>query len=178
MLIALPATRYRLLSVVLKKSYVISVVDAKSHLPVSEAVVTWQGKTGVTDADGKLRLGGVPVGQHELKLEKTHYQTFTETTLAAVWQNKDITVLIEPTGTWVPIKIVDQKTGEPVSGALLKAASTQVRTNERGEATIVLPPADVKQVGEIIAENYQTEQVTITINRIAIRDNTFEITQK
>ena len=176
LVIALPATRYQLLSVVLKKSYVISVVDADSHLPVSEATVIWQGKTGVTDANGKLRLGGIPVGRHELKLEKEHYKTYTDTTLAAVWQNKDITILIEPTGTWVPIKIIDQKTGEPVSGALLKAAGTQVRTNGRGEATIVLPPADIKQAGEIIAENFQTKQVIITISRITIRDNTFEIT--
>ena len=66
----LPASRYALLGLVLKKTYVVAVTDAKSHLPVSEVSLNYHGQTVKTGSDGKATFRGVPVGIAMLKATK------------------------------------------------------------------------------------------------------------
>jgi hypothetical protein len=75
----------------------------------------------------------------------------------------------------VPIKVINKITGKPIAGATLGVADTVVKTDERGEATAVLPPENDKIEGVIQSEGYNQQKVAVKISHLAIKENTFQI---
>lgn len=175
LLFGIPLTRYTLLGLVLKKTYVVAVTDTKSHLPVSEVELQYRGKTVKTDANGKAIFTKVAVGKAELKATKKYYKDTTLPMLVPLDPKNDFQVALEPTGRQVPFKAVNKLTGKPLAGVTLSAADTQAKTDENGEATIVLPPTSEKVEATVSADGYNQQKVTVVVSPLAVKTNTFQL---
>lgn len=171
-----PASRYGALGLVLRKTYVVSVTDGKSNLVVSEAEVEFRGKKYKTNAEGKAILTKIPVGKGSLKVTKKYYQDYSGSMLVPLDPKADFKLSLTPTGRQVPIKAVNKITGKPLAGAVLSVAETQVKTDERGEATVVLPPEKESLEGIIRADNYNEQKIVVEVSHLAIKKNTFNMT--
>lgn len=171
----LPTSRYTVLGLVLKKNYVIAVTDGKSNVPVSEVELSFRGKTAKTDADGKATLKGVPVGPGELKATKKYYSDSVSRVTMPIKSATDITIKLQPTGRQVPVHAVNKITGKPLAGATLDVAGAQAKTDDQGDATIVLPVDKDKLEGTISANGYNQQKVTVTVSHLATKQNTFQL---
>ena len=171
-----PASRYALLGLAIKKTYVVAVTDAKSHLPVSEVSLNYHGQTVKTGSDGKATFRGVPVGTAMLKATKKYYQDATLPMLVPLDPKTDFLVSLEPTGRQVPFKVINKITGKPLAGATLSVADTTAKTDENGEATVVLPPTADKMDATLAADGYNQQKVSMVVSPLAVKTNTFGLT--
>jgi hypothetical protein len=118
----------------------------------------------------------VAVGKARLEATKKYYATYTGPMLVPINPEADFKIDLAPTGRQVPLQVKNKITGKPIVGAVLNVAGTQVKTDEHGEATVVLPPEKVKQEAVLKAEGFNDQKVTVTVSHLAIKDNTFLLT--
>jgi hypothetical protein len=171
----MPVSRYKVLGVVIKRQIQIVVIDEQSNLPVSEAEILVNGQTVVTDADGAARTEKTKVGFTEVIVTKKYYDEQNFKILVPL-TGDDITRLsIKPNGRQVPVKAVNKITGKPVVGAVLSVLDTKVKTDENGEATVVLPPDNAEVDGLITADGFNQSRAKIKVNHLAVKENTFEL---
>lgn len=176
LIFGIPTTRYALLGLVLKKTYVVAVTDAKSHLPVSEVTLSYKGQTSKTGADGKATFKKVSVGKAELKATKKYYKDASIQMLVPLDPKDDFQITLEPTGRQVPFKAVNKITGKPLAGVTLSVSDTQAKTDDNGEATIVLPPSADKLEATVSADGYNQQKVSVVVSPLAVKTNTFALT--
>ncbi len=170
-----PASRYAVLGLVLKKTYSVVVTDAKSNLPVSEVELNYRGKSVKTGSDGKATFKNLPVGKSNLKASKKYYSQYEQPMLVPLNSGADFKVSLNPTGRQVPIKTVNKLTGKPLAGVVLSVADSQVKTDEKGEATIVLPPENSKLEGLVKADGYNDQKVQVVVSHLAVKENTYQL---
>ena len=174
-LLGIPTTRYAILGTVLKKDYVVAVIDSKSNLPVSEVEIHYKGRTAVTTPDGKARLRHVPVGPGNLTAIKKYYSDFNGIATVPLQSKTDFKVSLNPTGRQVPLKAINKINGQPVKGAVLKVADTQVKTDDKGEATVVLPPDKETLDGVLTSPGFNDQKVTVKVSQLAVKENTYQL---
>lgn len=172
---ALPVTRYKALGLVIKKPAIVTVVDSTTHTPVSNAVVIINGAQGKTDANGKARLRA-PLGKSRLTIEKKYFKTYTGTTFVGFKSPADIKVSLTATGRQVPITVVNLISGKAVSGAEIKVLDTTAKTNNKGEATIVLPTQAGRYRGNVSLKSFNTLQTEFVVTDRRVAANTVRLT--
>lgn len=171
---AIPATRYMILGLFIKKSVTITVVDSKTSSPVSSATVSLAGDTAKTDANGKAQVAA-GLGQRELKVTKRYYQDYTSSYMVG-FKAATTNVKFVATGRLVPVTVVNKISGKPISGIQIQAEGTTAKTNSKGQAEIALPAKAASYKGKIGGKGYNATEVTITATDKIVKANTFEIT--
>jgi len=173
---AVPATRYPLLAHVIKRSYLVTIVDSKTDTPVSGAKVTLGQQTATTDSKGDAILTA-KVGKRTLTITKQYYKDFSESIFVGITMTHNSSnVQLQATGRQVPIKVVNKITGMPVSNAEVKVLDTEAKTDADGKATIVLPTSSPTQSATIVAGGYNQASATVEITSRVVSTNTFSIT--
>ncbi|HVC36416.1 MAG TPA: hypothetical protein VNE40_03165 [Candidatus Dormibacteraeota bacterium] len=173
---AWPTTRYKLVGLVLKHNFSISVVDSTTGTPVSSATVQVDGKTAKTDGNGRVVLK-LPVGHSWLSVHKQYYKDSGQSILVPFLSSKgSYGVKLIATGRQVPIVVLDKITGQGVVGADIKVLTTEAKTGPGGLATIVLPTTTGTQTASIQMSNYNPAQVIITVTDKIVSANSFSIT--
>lgn len=171
---AIPATRYKILGLVVKKSVTITVVDSKTSSPVSNASVDLAGQTTKTDANGKAKISA-GLGKRNLTVTKRYYQTLDYTYFVGIKAVNSQFKLVA-TGRSVPVTVVNKITGKPISGAQVQSEDTNAKTNSKGVAEIALPTKAATYAGKIAIKGYNTTDITIAVTDKTVKVNTFEIT--
>ncbi|HVV25616.1 MAG TPA: carboxypeptidase regulatory-like domain-containing protein [Candidatus Saccharimonadales bacterium] len=172
--LALPVTRYKLLGLVIKKQVNVVVIDSKTNTPVSEAKVNLHGVSAATNADGKATLK-VPPGSTTLTVSKQYYKSYRAKTFVGLKAATKPKVKLVATGRQVPITVVNIFTGRPLANARITALKTTVKTNARGQATIVLPAAANTDSATISCKNYNTAKITIQVTNSVLPANSFKL---
>ncbi len=172
---AIPVTRYAVAGLVIKKDVNLTVVDSKTNIAVSGVEVTLRGKSAKTDGEGKATIKSVKVGRGQLHASKKYYKDYSQNVTVPLTKPKAIQVKLEATGRQVPLLVVNKVTGQNVAGATVKAADTEVQTDQNGEATIVLPADKSKETGIVSAKGYNNQPLEITIDQQAVKQNTFAL---
>lgn len=176
LILAVPLTRYKVLGLFIKKDFVISVLDSKTNKPVTETEISLSGKTTKTDKDGKATLR-VPLGKSTLKLNKKYYTEQTNSVFVGFSDSSNaFDAKLEATGRQVPISVVNKISKQPLANVVLDAAGTQIRTDEEGKATIVLPDGSPTVDGTISLDGYNQQNIKVTITEDKTENNTFGIT--
>jgi hypothetical protein len=175
-LFALPFTRYLLAGTVVRQQFSVVVIDRQTGKPVSSASVSLEGKTALTNNQGRANIR-TNVGNAKLEVSKKYYKSASRSVLVPLGKQKQATqVLLEATGRQVPITIVNKITGKPVANAFLKALGAEVKTDAHGQATIVLP-ADQNNIASTVGGNgYNTASVKVLVTSSVDPANTFQIT--
>lgn len=139
-LYAVPASRYGILGLVVKKEAVLAVVDTQTKKPVTQATVEVAGLSAKTDNDGKVVFKDVPVGEYQAKVTKKNYKDGTSSyTVPIFTASEQTTVNLEATGRQVLVTVTNLITQKPIENASLVADEVTAITDARGEATLVLP---------------------------------------
>ncbi len=175
LLLIIPFTRYAILGTFLKQDYNVTVIDRDSQKPVTSATVSFHGHTVKTDNKGKATLH-VPVGSGQLGIVKNYYKSLAADVTITISKPKPATYLLTATGRQVPVTVVNKISGLPVSKATVLAGGSQVQTDDKGEATIVLPASKTQVDGQVKLSGYNTAKVTVKVTTDKDTANTFAIT--
>jgi hypothetical protein len=175
-ILAVPWTRYKILGLVIKKSYNVTVIDAQTKLPVSDATVGLAGKRAITDDQGDVTLKA-PVGTNHLSVSKQYYKSTTTTVLVPLRKQAGGTyrVSLLATGRQVPLTVLNKITGAPLSDVEITAAGTSAKTNAAGQVTMVLPAYSATESATFSDSGYASVSGTITVTAGVVASNTFKL---
>lgn len=160
----IPASRYGILGMVIKKDVKVSVSDDVTKKPVSGAEVTLGAVMAKTDAAGIASLKNVPVGNYNLKVEKKYYKPAeTAYTVPVIFQQKDTNMQVNATGRQVTVSLVDTITQAALANATLTVKDTSAVSDDKGHAVIVLPADKESLKGKITHEGYNDTEVDVKV---------------
>ena len=175
-LLVVPITRYALAGYVLKNDFKVTVFDETTKKPVTNATVTLNGLKVKTDNKGQAALR-VKVGNATLNVEKKYYRTINGEVLVPITSMKsNWMVFLQATGRQVPVEVTDKISGQPIENALIRAEGSEVRTNTKGEAILVLPAEKATVDTLISATNYNGQKATVTVTDQIDAKNKFKLT--
>lgn len=174
-LFAIPATRYKVLGLFIKKTVTISVIDSKTSTPVSNAQVQLAGVNAKTDSDGKAKVTA-GLGKRELKINKKYYQTLSTTNLIGLKSSNPAPYKLDATGRLVPITVLNKVTGKPIEGVLITSKGTNAKTDAKGMASIALPTTANTYSAKLNSKGFTNADVTIIVTDKAVKENKFELT--
>ncbi len=174
--LAVPATRYPVAALLLKRNFNVVITDSKTHLAVSGASVDLWGHTVMTDAEGKATVK-VKVGKGNMQVSKQYYQAKSQEVFVGIGtKHNTASITIDATGRQVPISVTNKITGGPVAGALIKVLDTNAKTDAEGKAIIVLPTTATTQNATISSSGYNDTKVKIQVTESIVTANKFTLT--
>jgi hypothetical protein len=139
----IPLTRYTILGLVLKAPATVQVVDSKTGSPVSGAVVTLDGKTIQTEANGEATLR-VHAGSKQLRVSKKYYQDYAHGELVALSGSHNMfRASVVALGRQVKVKVINKISAKPIAGVSIGAQGTSAKTDTSGVATVIVPSTKV-----------------------------------
>ncbi|MDX2776423.1 carboxypeptidase-like regulatory domain-containing protein [Streptomyces caniscabiei] len=163
-LLAIPVSRYGILGNFIKKDVTVTVTDATTKKPVSQATIMVAGLEAKTDGDGKAVIGAVPVGEYTMKVSKNYYKesegAYVVPVLSAPGQPE---VLLTATGRQVTVLITNKITNAPLEDATITVNDTAASTNANGQATLVLPADKETLQGKAEKNGYNALDVTVQV---------------
>lgn len=163
-LFAIPATRYGILGTFIKREAKLIVVDNTTGKPVTETTVNLGSLSAKTDTNGKVSLKDVPVGEYTTKITKKHYKDSELTyTVPIFTASTEASVKLTATGRQVTITVANIFTAQPLDKATLTVDGTSTTTNDKGEATIVLPADKTSLKGTLTRDGYNQADVEIKV---------------
>lgn len=175
----IPASRYAIAGLVIKKDVVVAVHDAKSNKPVSGAHISLDGKTATTGADGTAKISQIPVGAWEIKVSKQYYKDISVTQTVGIFADTSKTlgtVALTATGRVTPVAITNKITSAAIKDATITVGGTSTITGNDGTADIVLPANQATVSATIKAGGYNQLQASITVTEQKDTHNTFTLT--
>jgi hypothetical protein len=177
-LLGIPATRYPILGVGIKKNLSVVVVDAKTGKPVSSVELSLAGKTVKTDQAGRVTLKKVSVGPYNLKATKKYYRDTNLPVFVSLNGKGDTIVKLDATGRQVKVLVFNTITGRGLGGADVSAAGTEAKTDEKGEAVIVLPAESDTQDVTVTKDGFNKHDTKIKVieSDNVTEENSFSLT--
>ncbi|MDB5185482.1 MAG: hypothetical protein JWL85_5 [Candidatus Saccharibacteria bacterium] len=173
---AAPFTRYPVLGLVMKQQVAVQVIDARSGKPVSETEVEIAGQNSRTDANGWTNFSAVPVGNKTVVATKKYYKDAQIKVPVPLTKKAEVKIRIEATGRQVPVVIKNKISGVGVKGATVKVLDTETKTDDKGEAIIVLPPNKETEEALISIAGFNELKTTIKVTEAQTLENTYAIT--
>lgn len=165
--LAVPMTRYAFLGLAITKPTTITVVDATTGKPVSQATVHFGRIDGTTDSKGVATLPGLPVGDHDLTVEKKYYATASTDYLVPIFGKAATTVKLTATGRVASVTVTNAISGKPLSGATVTIGDTVATADDSGVASIALATKIADQTGTVTMQGFNPVAITVNTNDMA-----------
>ena len=176
LLLAIPATRYPLAGLVLKKNFTLQVTDRTTNTPVSGATVSSGSTSVLTDGNGKANLR-LAVGRHSVSIVKKYYQDRRADVLVPILGQKTPPVIAaQATGRQVKVMVKNTVSNKTLANVDIKVLDITAKTDKDGKATIVLPAGVASQKASLSLNGYNSADVTIKVSDTAVAENNFTIT--
>ncbi len=162
-ILAVPFTRYKVLGLVIKKNFSFVVVDDQTSRPVSEAKVSMGGRAGYTDGAGKVTLRPA-VGQQKTTVTKQYYKQQAKNVSVGLSSAKNKqTIKLHATGRAVLVKVTNKINGKTLANVSISVLDTKAKTNDKGEATIVVPASQPTGKAELKADGFNDLAAEIVV---------------
>jgi hypothetical protein len=162
-LMAVPLSRYKVLGMFVQKSFTVTVLDSETGKPVSQADVTLATKTAKTNEKGEAAVADAPLGKQKVSVTKKYYKDLSADVTVTLTDSKNKTELkMEATGRQIPVAVVNKITGKGVQGAVVSVLGSEAKTDEKGEAIVVLPADKKTEKATVKLEGYN--ELTADIN--------------
>jgi Tol biopolymer transport system component len=162
---AVPASRYAVAGLVIKKDVHVELVDSETGKPVSAADVKLGNETLKTDANGHAVFKQVAVGPQKVSATKNYYENAeTETTVPILRDADKVRLEAVATGRQVPVSVTNKISGAALAGVEIFAGDSTATTAENGEAVIVLPAdkSTMQAVFKLAGHNDVNAEITVT----------------
>lgn len=175
LLIAIPASRYAIAGLVIKKDTDITVVDSITKKPVSGVTVMLGTSHADTSKDGVARFKNVPVGRYDMTLSKKYYKSGTSRHTVPILARADKTAkTIQATGRTVTVKVTNKITGKVLSDVAVEFVGTKTLTASSGIAEVVLAPGNKPQAAKVTKDGYNDTSLDIVVKNVD--EQTAEVT--
>lgn len=175
-LAAIPATRYGIAGLFVKRDVTITLHDSKTNKPVSNVAIEAGGKTVMTDAKGMATFKAMPVGVKTFDIQKKNYKSFnSKQTVDIFGNNPTFDLAIEATGRQVPVKVINKVSQKPVEGATIVADGSSSKTDKNGEAVLVLPADKDTVDADLSSPGYNATKAIATVTEQKDDKNTFSL---
>jgi hypothetical protein len=176
-LAAVPWSRYHTAGLVLKKDFVLQVNDASTKTPVSGANVTLGLVSGTTDANGKVTLRHVSVGEYTAIISKKFYKESKVKVVVPILSQKSTPQIdFVATGRQIKIVVTNLISGDKLEGVEIKLSETSSKTDKKGTATIVVPAGATSAKAKLSAKGYNDADVTLSVSDKEIKENSLKLT--
>lgn len=176
LLFAIPFTRYPLAGLFLKQNFKVSVIDSVTNKPVSSATVSLRGQTAITDSNGLATIK-VKVGKASAKVEKKYYESHSAAVTVPLFEAKNsFQIKLTATGRQVPVSVRNFISGKPIENVLIKVLDTESKTDENGEAIVVIPATDIWQNATFSGEGFNELSRTIKPIEEKVAENSVALT--
>ena len=171
-----PWTRYQTAGLVVKKNITIEVLDSTSRTPVSEATVNTGSANAQTDGNGRATLH-LSAGNHSILISKKYYQDQQINVLVPIFGQKSTSSFnLDATGRQVKLSVKNLINQKALGGVEIKAASTSAKTDQNGEAIMVLPADAEEQKANLSLNGYNNAETIIKVSGSEIAENNFTLT--
>ncbi len=175
LLLAIPATRYPLAGLALKKDFTLQVTDQATNTPVSGANVSSGSTNVLTDGNGKANLR-LAVGRHSVSIVKKYYQDRQADILVPILGQKTLPVITaQATGRQVKITVKNVVSGKSLPDVNIKVLDITAKTDKDGKALIVLPAGIATQKATLALGGYNNADVNIKVSDVVVAENNFTI---
>jgi hypothetical protein len=173
----IPASRYAVAGLVIKKDVHVELVDSETDKPVSAADVKLGDETLKTDANGHVVFKNVPVGVKKVAASKNYYQNVESETTVPILRDADkVRLEVTATGRQVPVSVTNKISGAALAGVEIFAGDSSATTAENGEAVLVLP-ADKQTVQAVFKlAGYNDVNADIAVTEQVDDKNKFALT--
>lgn len=163
-LTAIPATRYPIYGMVVKKDVQFTVLDTVSRDPVTGATVKLGNVSGVTDSRGVVTLKHVPVGDYSVVVIKKFYKDMKANYNVPLFLTQQaVTESLSPTGRPLTITVTNSITGAVLENVTLSVDGGTSITDKTGQATLVVSPKIDKQTILLKAAGYNDANLSIDL---------------
>ncbi len=162
-LLVVPTTRYMLVGWFWQESITVTVRDSQNNSLVTQATVTVDGKSAVTDKEGKAKIAAVHVGNRHVTVDKKYYSSLGADFEVPVFAgNKNYDLTLKATGRLTKVKVTNKISGAVVADVLLDAGNgNQAKTDKDGFATLVVP-TDKKEISVAVrTDGYNDATLTV-----------------
>jgi hypothetical protein len=174
---AIPATRYAVAGLVIKKDVTLQVLDKTTLKPVSGVQLTLAGQTVKTDGNGNATIKNVAVGEWRVDAKKNYYQDAGVTTLVPILaQQSTIKIAMVATGRQVPVTVINKVTGTALGGVEITTVDSSGTTDKDGHVVMVLPAGKDAVTATFKAKGYNNSTADITVTEQQDAKNTFAVT--
>ncbi|MBI2592329.1 carboxypeptidase regulatory-like domain-containing protein [Candidatus Saccharibacteria bacterium] len=174
-ILAIPASRYGVAGLALKKNFVIAVKDATTNAPVSGALVSAGSISDQTDGSGKATLKLKP-GNRTVTVSKKYYREETTKVMVPLLQSKSTPeIKLQATGRQVQISVKNSITKKALPEVNIKVADIDAKTDKDGSALIVLPAGSASQKAALSLSGYNDTDVTVKVSDAKVEENEFTL---
>jgi hypothetical protein len=174
--LGVPFTRYKVLGLAIHKNYSVTVLDSVSGKPVSQADIKLAGKTAKTDEKGQATISQAPLGNQTASVSKKYYKDTSAKVLVSLTNSKNkADIKLEATGRQVPVTVTNKITGKGIQGATITVQDTEAKTDEKGEATVVVPAGQTSQKATITLDGYHELAADMEVTEQPSDKNKFAI---
>ncbi|MGD8373702.1 MAG: hypothetical protein PVI21_02485 [Candidatus Woesebacteria bacterium] len=176
-LLAIPTTRYGILGSVIKKDVTLSVIDSETKKPVTEARIDLAGQSVTTDSDGNALFKGVSVGRYTATITKNYYSGAHAQVNVWILKNPEVDqVQLIAAGRQVPVKVMNTITKAPIENVAIVTSENSAKTDENGEAIIVLPAEKTEVDATISMDGYNELSTKVKVTEDMNDSNSFNLT--
>lgn len=173
---AVPWSRYKAVGIVVKKDFTIEILDSTNRSPVSGATVSAGSVSSITDGDGQVTLH-LSAGNHGILISKKYYQEQRTNVLVPILSQKSTpSIAVEATGRQVKIVVKNLITQKTLGDVDIKVADITAKTDENGEAVVVLPVGTLEQKATLSLGGYNNSEATVKISSTEVLENKFNLT--
>lgn len=158
-----PTSRYYVLNTAgVRSSTSLLVMDESTQQPLKNVKVTVDGQSGVTGDDGRVSIGGLRMGEQQIKFERHAFAELTKTHIFGWGSNPLGDFKLTPTGTQYSFMITDYVSGKPIAKVEASSADASAFSDEKGAIKLATDRKDDSDFEvEIKAEGYRSEKLTI-----------------
>lgn len=164
-LFLVPITRNKILGLFIQKSIVISVLDSKTKLPISNAEVTIEKDTKKSNNNGKAFFNNLLLGDTLVLLKKNNYDS-KEELIKIDTDSHSIEILMNANGKSFELTLIDYITKEKIEKATATINSDEYESNDEGKITLSLPLDKKDQKLTIKKDSYEDYSKNIDIDKI------------
>jgi len=158
-----PTSRYYVLNTAgVRSSTSLLVMDESTQQPLKNVKVTIDGQSGVTGDDGRVSIGGLRMGERQIKFERHAFAALTKTHVFGWGSNPLGDFKLSPTGTQYSFMITDYVSGKPIAKVEASSADASAFSDEKGTIKLATDRKDDSDFEvEIKAEGYRSEKLAI-----------------
>ncbi len=176
-LIAVPSSRYKGASLIIKKDYSVLVIDSETKAPVSGALVSIDSHSAQTNGNGTANLKQISVGPHTLIISKKYYSNRRAIVTVPILNQKQAPALaLDATGRQVKITVKNLVNKQTLANVDIKVAGTTAKTDNNGQALVVLPVGIPTQQAKLKLIGYNDSEATVKVSDSAIAENNLTLT--
>lgn len=143
----------------------VKTIDETFKLNVTDVTIELNGAKQEFKGEGPFNFSKVKAGKHTLKVSRQYYEdysiSFTIKPLSKRSQVLSFDASLKPTGRPVLVTVANTISGEAIKDVTITLDKAVATTNEKGEATVVLPSSANEGTVEVKKDGFNTVSVVV-----------------